>query len=261
LIRKQAMPPTLHQQNILKSVHKSADGPLSSLTSHAKSLILPPPDGVRLQDVYDAEMRYMQQMRTGGADARWYDWVPALSLSVSGREALKLGDLSRFLAEPVAIRGTGGTAVPQGPGTINMSVFSHHPRHPGILETYRSLCTALQDGFAALGLQTSIGARPGSFCDGDHNILYQDQKLVGTAQRWAMRADGAAICLHHCVILAGADPDWLCARPEALYDHAGLPIRYDRNAHASIPFNRADLAEAMDKPLQDFIKRAKEDRL
>ena len=240
---------------------KSVSGPISAITDPEGPIDLPPKAGAKLQRVYDDEARYMRLMRSGRAKPLWYDWVPERSLSVSVREARILPELHQFSDEPVAIRGTGGTVVPQGPGTINISVLSSHPRHPGIRETYDALCRALTEGFAEIGLDTTIGSRPGSFCDGDHNLLIEGQKLVGTAQRWAMAADGSTICLHHCVILSGGEPDRLCARAEALYGQNGHNIRYDRAAHSARPIDQAALARAMDKPLSDYIVRSGEDRL
>ncbi|MGB3454781.1 MAG: hypothetical protein WBG08_02480 [Litorimonas sp.] len=240
---------------------KSVTGPMAGLTDPDGPVHLPPADGRTLQSVYDDEHRYLRLMRAGRAKATWYDWVPELSLSVSAREARRLGDLSGFAAEPVAIRGTGGTVVPQGPGTINISVFSRHPHHPGIHAAYRGVCEALREGFSQLGLETTTGSRPGSFCDGDHNILVGGRKLVGTAQRWAVGPDGSSVCLHHCVILSGGAPETLCGRAEALYAHAGHAVRYDRDAHSAPVLDRADLARAMDKPLRDYIVRSEEDRL
>ena len=80
-------------------------------------------------------------------------------------------------------------------------------------------------------------------------------------QRWAMAADGSAICLHHCVILSGGDPEDLCSRAEALYTHNGLDIRYDRSAHSALQIDQDALATAMDKPLSDYILKSGEDRL
>lgn len=240
---------------------KSVSGPIAAITTPDGPITLPPEDGADLQRVYDDEARYIHLMRDGRAEPLWYDWVPERSLSVSVREARRLPTLRNFPNEPVAIRGTGGTVVPQGPGTINISVLSTHPKHPGIGEAYKALCGALTMGFSAIGLETSIGACPGSFCDGDHNLLLKSQKLVGTAQRWAIASDGSAICLHHCVILSGGDPDELCRRAEALYAHSGLDVAYDRDAHSAHVINRAELTAAMDKPLSDYIVRSREDRL
>lgn len=232
---------------------KSTKGPIAALTEPQGPVRLPPPPHALLQNVYDDEARYMRLMRDGRAPPTWYGWCPAPSLSMSAREASRLKDVSGFRAEAVAIRQTGGTVVPQGPGTANISILSHHAEHPGIRETYAAVCRALMDGFAALGMETEVGARPGSFCDGDFNLLHRGRKLVGTAQRWAMGADGTAICLHHCVVLTGGEPDILCRRAEVLYEYAGLTTRYVRDAHSTRVINHTDLFTAMDKPLSRFI--------
>jgi hypothetical protein len=236
---------------------KSMSGPMAALTERHGPIHLPPPPHANLQGVYDDEAHYIRLMRSGRAVPIWYGWCPAKSLSVSTREAARLGDISGFAEEPIAIRQTGGTVVPQGPGTLNISVISRHKTHPGIRETYAAVCQALAKGFAAVGIDTEVGARPGSFCDGDFNLLHRGRKLVGTAQRWAMGADGTAICLHHCVILTGGDPDSLCRRAEALYDHAGKPTRYTRDAHSTRVINHDDLLAAMDKSLTRFIQGGK----
>lgn len=237
---------------------KSMTGPLAALTMHHGPFSLPPAPGANLQTVYHDEARYMRLMRDGRAPPLWYGWRPAQSLSVSTRERARLGDITGFQIEPVTIRQTGGTVVPQGPGTLNISILSRYIAHPGIRETYKAVCRALSDGFATMGLETTLGARPGSFCDGDFNLLHKGRKLVGTAQRWAMGSDGSAICLHHCVVLTGGAPDALCGRAEALYDYAGLPVRYERAAHSAENLNHDDLIAAMDKPLTRFIQEDKD---
>lgn len=220
---------------------KSTAGPIAALTERQGPLNIPPRPQADLQRVYDDEARYMRLMREGRAPPIWYGWCPAQSLSVSTREAARLGDISEFQDESIAIRQTGGTVVPQGPGTLNISVMSQYSAHPGIRETYQAVCEALFEGFAALGIETILGARPGSFCDGDFNLLHAGRKLVGTAQRWAIGANGSAICLHHCVVLTGGDPDTLCRRAEALYHHAGLPMAYVRDAHSAHMIDHDDL--------------------
>ena len=225
---------------------KSTSGPLAQLTAPTP---LPPPDGAALQDVYDAESAYLRAMRDGRAGPTWYSWLPHLSLSVSRREAALLGDMSAFTAEPVAIRQTGGTAVPQGPGTLNVSVIIRRPGPPSIRDTYAELVGALAQGFAGIGLDTTVGARPGSFCDGEFNLLHEGRKLVGTAQRWAADGAGGSLCLMHCAVLAGGDPDWLCARTEALYAACGQSRSYDPDAHSGVPIDRAALDAALAEPL------------
>ena len=230
---------------------KSVRGPLRALT-HAP-VTLPPPDGAGLQAVYDAETAYLRAMRGGRAGPTWHSWLPHLSLSVSRREAALLGDMSAFDAEPVAIRQTGGTVVPQGPGTLNISVFLRRPGPPAIRETYLELVAALREGFAAMGLATTHGAREGSFCDGEFNLLLDGRKLVGTAQRWAADGAGGSLCLMHCAVLAGGDPASLCARTEALYAACGQTRRYDPDAHSALPLDRPALDAAMAAPLGRLV--------
>ena len=230
---------------------KSTHAPLRDLTH--PPVPLPPPDGAVLQEVYDAETAYLRAMREGRAQPTWYSWLPHLSLSVSRREANLLGDMSAFTAEPVAIRQTGGTAVPQGPGTLNISVILRRPGPPAIRETYLELVAALAGGFADLGLHTTHGAREGSFCDGEFNLLLEGRKLVGTAQRWAADGAGGSLCLMHCAVLAGGDPDWLCARTEALYAACGQERQYDRDAHSAVDLDRAAVDAAMAGPLGRLI--------
>ncbi len=230
---------------------KSTTGPLANLTA---SVSLPPPDGSGLQRVYDAETVYLRAMRDERAPAQWYSWIPHLSLSVSRREAQMLGDFSHFKDEPVAVRQTGGTAVPQGPGTLNVSVFLRRPGPPQIRETYLALVEALKEGFAGIGLETTHGAREGSFCDGEFNLLHEGRKLVGTAQRWASDGSGGSLCLMHCAILSGGDPKWLCARTEALYAACGIDRRYDPDAHSGLVINRAELDAALAGPLHRLIQ-------
>ena len=233
---------------MLKSTHHPLQGPLSP------TVPLPPPDGAPLQAVYDAETTYLRAMRSGEAGPRWYSWLPHLSLSVSRREAQALGDLSAFSTEPVAIRQTGGTAVPQGPGTLNVSVIIRRPGPPAIRETYLELIAALREGFAGMGLETVHGAREGSFCDGEFNLLHEGRKLVGTAQRWAGDGAGGSLCLMHCAVLAGGEPDWLCARTEALYAACGQERHYDPDAHSGLPIDRAELDAALARPLGRLIE-------
>ena len=234
------------------SALKSTRGPLGeSYPAPASDPDVPPSDGAPLAEFYAWEERRVAAMREGRAGAFAYLWCPQLSLSVSRREARRLGvETLDFDAEEVAVRATGGTAVPQGPGTLNLSLFTLHDTHPGIGETYRVVCAALADAFAALGMETTVGAREGSFCDGDYNLLWENRKLVGTAQRWANRRGGAGVIgHHHCAILSGGEPDWLCSRTEALYAAAGLDVRYDREAHSGRPVSARDLGHALRGPV------------
>ncbi|OYD07442.1 lipoate--protein ligase family protein [Paludifilum halophilum] len=88
---------------------------------------------------------------------------------------------------PVFVRQSGGTAVPHGPGTLNLSLFLPRPQKDvwNIDEVYRMLglplMRMLRDTF---GLDSYFGEVPGSFCDGRYNVVIRGKKVVGTSQVW-----------------------------------------------------------------------------
>lgn len=211
-----------------------------------------PADGTALVDFYAWEERRVDAMRRDMALPFYYIWVPATGISLSKREAARL-DLDGFANEPLAIRRTGGTAVPQGPGTANITLFTRHPRMPSVRSFYEKMCAALVSGFSELGLHTTIGAKPGSFCDGEYNLLLNGQKLAGTAQRWCRARNGDTIGCHHVVVLTGGSPAEMCSRLEALYDYAEQAETYDPTAHNSHNIDVEILRVAMENPLRELV--------
>lgn len=109
----------------------------------------------------------------------------------------------------VFVRRTGGTAVPQGPGVLLVSLML--PRRPVVATTddyYRMLCDLLVHWLGEYGLRATTGSLPGSYCDGNYNVLVDGQKLVGTAQAWRGGLAGTAssrpgyVLAHACVPIA-----------------------------------------------------------
>ena len=225
-------------------------------TAVADAWHIPPADDHPLAETYAWEERRLAAMREGLCGPLHYAWVPQTSLSISRAEArrVRLEQLD-FDAEPVAIRATGGTVVPQGPGTCNITLFTRHRDHPGIRPFYEDWCDALQEGFTALGLATTVGPCEGSFCNGDYNLLLDGWKLVGTAQRWTRARDGSTLGHHHAVVMLGADPRELCARTDALYRAAGLPDRADPDVHSDVAIDLATLRKALTNPLERLLRR------
>lgn len=129
------------------------------------------------------------------------------------------------LGWPVELRRTGGGAVPQGPGVMNLALV--WPAGPGLtIETaYRALCEPMIRACAGLGIVAEPGATEGSFCDGAFNLSVAGRKIVGTAQRWRNRG-GRRCVLAHAMILTAPPPAPAIAAINAL--HAGLnlaPVR------------------------------------
>ena len=84
---------------------------------------------------------------------------------------------------PVVLRSSGGSAMPQGPGIVNISMIFPHDRSMSIDAVFQMLTDPLIDFCDYLGFSASVGAVPGSFCDGSYNLVVNQQKLAGTAQR------------------------------------------------------------------------------
>lgn len=132
---------------------------------------------------------------------------------------------------PLLLRGSGGGAVPQGPGTLNLALCQRVGER-SIDDIYRDLCAPIRRVLAAQGLSAEPGATPDSFCDGSFNLAIAGRKIVGTAQRWRA-GEGGRRALAHALILFDPALDAGVAAVDALHRDLGLaPIR--RDVHATI---------------------------
>ena len=103
---------------------------------------------------------------------------------------------------PLHLRPTGGGAVPQGPGVMNLAVAFTADRTVTIEDGYRLITQIIQDAIPA-GWTT--GATPNSFCDGAWNLSLNGRKVVGTAQRIRPVGNGQRRILAHALILVEGD--------------------------------------------------------
>lgn len=148
---------------------------------------------------------------------------------------------------PLILRGSGGGAVPQGPGVVNLALCQRVGAR-SIDDIYRDLCAPIRRALAAQGLNAEPGATPDSFCDGSFNLAIAGRKIVGTAQRWRA-GEGGRRALAHALILFDPPLDEGVAAVDALHRDLGLsPIR--RAVHATIRefrpgLNAADFVAAL----------------
>lgn len=143
---------------------------------------------------------------------------------------------------PVIVRGSGGGAVPQGPGAINLALSWPVSPEDSIDGSYRRLCAPIQAALAAQGLLAEPGATPGSFCDGAYNLAVEGRKIVGTAQRWRAGAGGRR-ALAHALILFDPPLDEGVAAVDALHRDLDLgPVL--REVHTTISALRPALTAA-----------------
>lgn len=135
---------------------------------------------------------------------------------------------------PVFLRASGGSAVVHRPGILNISLFA--VRRAGtidIAEAYRMLGARIVAALDVLGVPATLGAVPGSYCDGRFNIVAGGRKLAGTA--CLLRPVGARIgMLAHAMLAVTGDvaADVVAvARFEAAM---GLAPAYDACAHVAL---------------------------
>jgi len=137
---------------------------------------------------------------------------------------------------PVHIRDTGGGAVVQGNGVLNLSmVFVAEPMVPDrIGASYRILCTPLMAMLSSRGVQSGYRAIPGTMCDGAYNVVVGDRKLAGTAQRWkslGRSRPGEYAVLAHFALFSNLDHVMAAQAINALYADIGMDVRIEARTH------------------------------
>lgn len=131
---------------------------------------------------------------------------------------------------PLHLRPTGGGAVPQGPGVLNLALAFTADRTFTIEDGYR-LITRIIQGAIPAGWAT--GATPNSFCDGTWNLSLNGRKVVGTAQRVRPLGSGQRRILAHALILVDCDLVAGAAAVDAFHRDLSLgPI--DERVHTTV---------------------------
>ena len=103
---------------------------------------------------------------------------------------------------PLYLRPTGGGAVPQGAGVLNLALGFTRGHDFTIEDGYRLVTQIIRD---AVSFDLMPGATPKSFCDGAWNLAVSGRKVVGTAQRLRPLSGGRRRILVHALILAKDD--------------------------------------------------------
>ncbi len=195
-----------------------------------------------LAQALNAEEDLYVQLERGQAGFAIWQTTPGLVVT---RPEARLAGFERASASlaadgwPIVVRGSGGGAVPQGSGLLNLTrVRRISPSAALSVESeYESFCGLLKSAFASFGVATRYGDVDGSFCDGRYNLVAGDRKLVGTAQRWSFR-DNDRIAMAHALILIDADLSAACDAINHFYDIAGS----DRRVRPEATINWQDRA-------------------
>jgi lipoate-protein ligase A len=141
---------------------------------------------------------------------------------------------------PVVTRDSGGSAVPHGPGILQASLLLPQVAlgHPNIEAVYHALCTPVRGALAGVGVETSYGDVPGSFCDGRFNLVSGSRKIAGTSQRWhgGLPPGGrpGAFVVAHLVLFVGTDTEAVTGVVNRFCQAAGSPDRFDPRAVVSV---------------------------
>ncbi|NUY55824.1 lipoate--protein ligase [Salinivibrio sp. EAGSL] len=149
---------------------------------------------------FEKEQALIRRIEQGELNEALLLWQPDAQTLVlpAGQKWLQTPELRRALSSlgwHVQSRRTGGAPVPQLPGVINVSYLTVWPNNtPYHIQTaYQYFCTILQSFFHQLGIATTVGDTPGSYCDGDYNLNIDGKKVVGTAQRILRLSAGAGM--------------------------------------------------------------------
>ncbi|MGF1863978.1 hypothetical protein L4D15_01710 [Enterovibrio norvegicus] len=167
--------------------------------------------------------------------------------------------LSR-LGWPVVVRQTGGDLVPQSPGSLNVTlVFKRQKDKGSIADTYLALCLPIINALAQMGINARCEAIPGSFCDGDYNLVVGGKKLAGTAQRWrrvkSTDNKNEFAVLVHAVILCSGDLQERWRVTNAFYTHCGIDKRIEFSKHTSVSQLKTSVAISDEERLQELTKK------
>lgn len=164
---------------------------------------------------------------------------------------------AEFEGWPIISRPTGGGAVPQGPGVLNLAICYRVAPGTTIENGYSVLTQTLCEALPEWNLEP--GPIASSFCDGGWNLSSGGKKVVGTAQRWRPLPDGGFRVLAHAAVLVSGDVQSDARVIAALHRFADLsPINPD--AHETL-FGLKTTREATMPEIADRLCRVGHARL
>ncbi|WP_368161382.1 protein ligase [Aeromonas sp. R5-3] len=205
--------------------------------------LLPPPAAHQTPDQILAEEQRWLRECAHDRQPRAHLWQAPQCLIVTRKDTR----LPRYQAAceqlaaegwPVHVRDSGGTAVPHGAGILNLSLML--PRTTtDLAHYYRLLGAPLLALLGEYGLEGSYDFVPGSFCDGQYNLVIGGRKVTGTAQRWlAPGQDHEGAVLAQAMLLVAGDVDEGTRMASRFYELAGGELRF-------LPGTSTTLAQAI----------------
>lgn len=219
--------------------------------------LLPPPPASHTPDqILAEEQRWLRECAHDRLP-RAHLWQAPQCLIVTRKDTRlpRYHDACEQLAAegwPVHVRDSGGTAVPHGAGILNLSLLL--PRTTtDLAHYYRLLGAPLLTLLAEYDLEGSYDFVPGSFCDGQYNLVIGGRKVTGTAQRWlAPGQDHQGAVLAQAMLLVAGDVDEGTRMASRFYELAGGALRF-------LPGTSTTIAQAIDWQGRDgeLVERVK----
>ncbi|MFC5384848.1 hypothetical protein ACFPLB_02590 [Aquamicrobium segne] len=175
------------------------------------------------------------------SDLRWMLWQTAPCIVVPRSHENNADFAAAVMASaargwPVQTRDTGGGAVVQGSGVVNLSmVFCMDDSvSDRIGASYRILCEPVMAMLRCRSIEGTYRAIPGTMCDGIYNIVVGEQKLAGTAQRWrslGRQKPGQYAVLAHLALFVDLDHAQAAKAINALYADMGVEAAIEATTH------------------------------
>jgi lipoate-protein ligase A len=176
-----------------------------------------------------AHERAMLAAADGSPGMVWSLWQTGTCIVVPRSHTVRPGFEDAVVASaargfPVHVRDTGGGAVVQGAGVVNLSmVFSIGPQvRERIGTSYRVLCEPVMAMLRARGIEGAFRSIPGT------------RKLAGTAQRWrnlGRGRPGEHAVLAHMALFSDLDHVTAAAAINALYADIGIDSGIEASTH------------------------------
>jgi lipoate-protein ligase A len=174
--------------------------------------------------------------RRGRAAIRLRIWRGSSCLVVPRAFARRRGfaEAKAACALPVAVRGSGGTAVVLGPHVANVSLCCVTPSNEGreIGDVFADLGRVLFPALARLGIVAAYRRVDGAYCSGTHDIAVDGRKLGGTAGLVRTMSGMRASLVHAAVSLTFDSKDLAVIRD--FERRLGLKLSYRDEAATSI---------------------------
>ncbi|MFC3209022.1 MAG: hypothetical protein WA973_15555 [Mesorhizobium sp.] len=159
--------------------------------------------------------------------------VPRRMTNLANFAEASIGALNR--GYPVSVRETGGGAVIQASGTVNVSIAFTMPMtmDDRIGHAYKFLCEPVMQFLRQQGADPAYGTIEGAMCDGAYNIVVNQRKLAGTAQRWrrARANDEHYAVLAHLVLSVDTDHASTCRVVNEFHAAVGVATNVRPESH------------------------------